>query len=873
MPTPVYPRPVVPLLIALIAGIVAGTWFPGFPLPVSLVAVVSIGSVGFALFRGRTGGMSPLILMTALGYLSIQPWIAPQFPAHHVIHYADRQMREITGSIATPPISANHRVRFVLQAETLRDEKSRPAIPVTGKIRVTLSTYADKPTPHAGSTGQQRWSMGDRLVFSGRIKRLRNFHNPGGFDYERFMAFQSLWTSTSVRSDRMISHTRPPVKGIRSRVEAMRRRIVDFIRASDFLIGQDEEKAVLRALVVGDRSAISRDLRQAFNRSGTGHLLAISGLHVGIVATVAFFCFQWVLSFARPLLWRAWTRKGAAILTFFPVLCYGLMAGMSPSTQRAVIMVTVFLMTFVFEREHDPINTLGLAAMAILIVYPPAFFSISFQLSFGAVLSILYGLSKIPTRWTVYRDKGKTSWLIRLGAKGAAFLWVSLFAIAGTLPLVMVYFNQVSLIGVFSNCLMVPLVGFLVVPLGLSSVVAYPLWGYGATLLLNASAAVLTVAIGITHWLSNLPFAAIKTITPNLLELSCYYVLAWAMLNLRDTQRVTSTTGDTLPSAGYTTPGRGRWLINTVMKRWQRLRVGGNRVRILALVVIVVMVLDGCYWYNKRFGREDLGITIIDVGQGTAAFLELPGGACFLIDGGGFSDNTVFDVGERIIAPLLWRKKIMTVDTLVLSHPNSDHLNGLLYIAEHFNVRELWANDDVADTVGYKRFAAAVKHHNIRRPQFTELSRLQNINGVTFQILYPPDRKSHEGYRGPRQDTNNNSLVLKVSFGNHSFLFPGDIMARGEKELVSLQGDALKSTVLLSPHHGSRSSSSARFLDRVAPEIVLISSGWKNWFGFPHASVLKDYQARGYRLFNTAEDGAIRVSTNGHDLEIKTTIY
>lgn len=872
MPNPVYPRPVVPLLIALIAGIVSGTWLSGFPLPACLVVGISIGAIGYALFQGKSCGMSPLFLLFALGYLSIQPWVAPRFPSHHVIHYADGQKREITGTIDSPPIEANHRIRFVLQAQTLTDGKTPATIPVTGKIRVTVSVYAGRTTPSTASEAHQRWSMGDRLVFVGRIKRLRNFHNPGSFDYERFMAFQGLWTSTSVRADRMVSHTYPSERGIRPRVEAMRRRIVDFVQASDLLIGREEEKAVLRALVVGDRSGISRDLRDAFNRSGVGHLLAISGLHVGIVATVAFFCFQWILSFVRPLLWRAWTRKGAAILSFFPVLCYGLMAGMSPSTQRAVIMVTVFLMAFVFEREQDPINTLGLAAMAILIVHPPAFFSVSFQLSFGAVLSILYGLSRVPVRWAVYRDKGKRPWPIGLWAKVFAFLLVSLFAISGTLPLVMAYFNQVSLIGLFANCLMVPLIGFLVVPLGLLSVVLYPLWGYGAELFINASAAVLTLAIGIIHRLSDWPLAATKTITPNLLEMGCYYVLAWAVLNLGETRSVTFTTRESSRSAWYTAPGRGRWIVNGVIKRWQRLMANGNRAGILALAVIFIMVLDGCYWLNRRFGNEDLRVTIIDVGQGNSALLELPGGACFLIDGGGFSDNTVFDVGERIIAPLLWRKKIMTIDTLALSHPNSDHLNGLLYIAKHFNVKTLWANDDVADTVGYRRLEAVIEDNGIHRPAFTDLPRLQDISGVTFRILYPPAWKSPEDHRESWRNSNNNSLVLKVRFGDHSFLFPGDIQVRAEKELVSLQQDALKSTVLLAPHHGSRSSSSSPFLDRADPEIVLISSGWKNWFGFPHPSVMKDYKARGYRLYNTAEDGAIRLTTDGRDLVIETTI-
>jgi len=184
-------------------------------------------------------------------------------------------------------------------------------------------------------------------------------------------------------------------RGFRRILGRARTAISNFIEQNS----REEPKEVLKALIVGDKTGISQSLREAFNRSGTGHLLAISGLHIGIVATVAFVMFRWVLSHVKPFLWYAWTRKGAAILSMIPVLAYGLIAGMSPSTQRAVIMVVVFLMTFLFAREHDPINTLALAATLILVIHPPSLFSVSFQLSFAAVFSILYGMSKTrPTR-------------------------------------------------------------------------------------------------------------------------------------------------------------------------------------------------------------------------------------------------------------------------------------------------------------------------------------------------------------------------------------------------------------------------------------------------------------------------------------------
>ena len=260
----------------------------------------------------------------------------------------------------------------------------------------------------------------------------------------------------------------------------------------------------------------------------------------------------------------------------------------------------------------------------------------------------------------------------------------------------------------------------------------------------------------------------------------------------------------------------------------------------------------------------------MDVGQGNAALLELPGGHTALIDGGGFSDNNVFDMGARVIAPFLWRKKIHTIDALILTHPNSDHLNGLLYIAQHFNVKTIWTNGESRTTQGYKRFTKIISQKQIHLPDFKNMPRKQRINGVEFSFMYPPadflNKKAVQKWR----NTNNNSLVLKVSFGDISFLFPGDIMAEAEKELVRLSGADLACTVLLAPHHGSRSSSSRLFLSHAQPDVAVISAGWKNRFKFPHSTVLETYQKSGCRILRTDQNGAITLTTDGKRLSTRS---
>ena len=840
MTAKIYSRPVVPILAAMISGIAFGSWFPGYRIQSYFIVFVCAGLILYLIKQKKKVFISPVILFIAIGYLSIQPWVFPELPSNHVINFADTHKWRIVGLIDKTPVIYKNRLRFIVQAETLcKDDMS---FSVTGRIRVT-------------ATGNlPDLSAGDRISFAGKIRSIRNFNNPGGFDYRRYMAFKKIQTTSYVQGKQVVTLKKNREKGIRRFIEDSRCKISDLIERE----GRGEEYGVLKALIIGERNSIPQHLREAFNRAGAGHLLAISGLHIGIVATITFIFFRWILSYFKLFLWNAWTGKGAAILSFFPVLAYGLLSGMSPSTQRAVIMVTLFLMTFLFEREIDPFNTLALAAMLILAAYPPSLFAISFQLSFSAVFSIIYGLSWVQSNVLLY-DKSviKKEWHQLAVKKLFSFLSVSFFAILGTMPLAMFYFNQVSTVGLAANLLLVPVTGFIVVPLGLLSVLLYPFSIWAASWCINASAAILAPSLDIVNFFSQLPFAAVKTITPTYFEICCFYMLVWAVLNLKSVQPKAQGVEHT----GYDAGG------NTQRAVFRR-----KTVIIVLAVVILAGSIDCCYWFYNRFWRDDFRATIIDVGQGSCTLLELPGGQCFLVDGGGFSDNSVFDVGAGIVAPFLWRKKIGTIDTIVLSHANSDHLNGLLYIARHFNVKRIWTNNESASTAGYRNLMEIIEKNKIHAPVFKDMPRVYDINGVRLKILYPSDDFIDKRKKEKWRDLNNNSLVLKAEFGTKSFLFPGDIMAYAEKELIAIAGDELKSTVILAPHHGSKTSSTELFLDKVRPELVIISSGWNNRFGFPHSLVLKRYRERDCRILRTDSHGAVTISTDGKSLKICSKI-
>ena len=583
----------------------------------------------------------------------------------------------------------------LLRAETLKHKEVSHR--VTGRIRVTVSG----PGPVL--------ARGDRVVFRSRLRQPRNFNNPGGFNYRRYMAFKGLWRTAYTKGSRLKIVQSSSSGDLTQQLHEARQALAALIDRA----GKGPSAAVLKALVIGDRTAISSEVRDGFNRAGVGHVLAISGLHIGIVATVAFFFFDKLLRLVPAVLWRAWTRKGAAMLSLVPVCIYGLMSGMSPSTQRAMIMVGAFLVTFLFERERDTLNTLALAAFLILIWFPPALFSISFQLSFMAVLSILYGLACIQKATPILGQNVPTGFAYQLRRKLAGFFLVSLLAICGTLPLVMFYFNQVSLIGLFANFLIVPLVGFVVIPCGLLTLFIYPVSSQIASGCVQICLYVLDYVLLAINYFADLPFAAVKTITPSLFEMTCYYVLGWVVLNGLNTRQasvgcrhIANPGADRVPDRTRDLKTCSRFSLKRLFSCIATVRrllpeaSAAKRGAIIGLMVVSALLVDTGYWFARRHFNGDLRVTYIDVEQGSSALLELPGGRTALIDGGGFSDNNTFDMGARVLAPLLWRKKIRTIDTLVLSHPNSDHLNGLIFIARHFNVKTIWTNNETRTTQG-----------------------------------------------------------------------------------------------------------------------------------------------------------------------------
>jgi len=819
---PYFYRPLAGALFGQIGGILLGGFFPGYLwYLIAATLVVTVGIL-FCIRQRRSSLWLPMALMMLAGWISIQPVVAPELPVNHISHHADGDTHTLTGLIVSEPKHLTKRVRMKVKVERIHSLDG--FTPASGYLRLTIGVQP------AG-----RLRRGDRIRFSGRLKPVHGFTNPNGFDYRRYLIFQGIHCRLWSAADQ-VKLVEPGVqKGFWRAVDQLREKVGRRLDET----ASEGSGPILKALIIGDRSGMDWELRRIFARCGVAHILAISGLHVAIVASVIFLPLFRLLGFFPPLLRKGAVMKTAALFTIPVVMVYGIMTGLSPSTQRAVLMVSVFLLALLVDRWQEPFNTLAVAALVMLAIDPAALFAVAFQLSFAAVAVIFWG----ERLWTQLKTTTVIPEENRLHRYGWGLLRVSVFAYLGTLPLAAHYFNEVSLIAVAVNALAVPIIGYGIVPLGLSGLGLYLFSDAAASWVWGTTGGFLEMILKALTALANLEFSATFLVTPNWLEIGLYYALLIS---------------SSLLSVNALLALRGRnESLNRNVKRYQY----------VFIAALALGVVDGGYWYYQRHLRSTMRATILDVGNGSANLVELPQGKVMLIDGGGFTDSTIFDVGRSIVAPALWAKKINRIDYLVLSHPNSDHLNGLLFIARHFHIGEVWQTGLGTDTQGFLQFRQILSHRNLPTPAWIDLPKTKHINNVTVDILWPPTK---EGTPVKWPDINNQSLVLKLTHGRHSILFPGDVERPVEMALIRLHKTKLSSTFLVAPHHGSRTSSSQLFLEAVSPRAVIVSSAPWGRYPFPHPVVRERYRRLGLTVLGTAQQGAVTIDFKKNGFLVKT---
>ena len=807
-------RPLILLLVSYAAGVLLAQAFPIFFCPFKnlFFFLIATGSLAVFLCSYR---IKIYFLILVCFFSAMLLTVLENHPTKLEALAQDYSKTTLEGMVLKP---AKISRKGVTRVEILAKNVNHDGVVSPINEWLNLTIYRNAP-----------WlETGDKIRFTARLRPFRNFNNPGNFDYQRSMKLRGIACAASVSDGNRITRLgKGPLPFPKNLIETMQKPVRNLFAARL----KKRDAGIFKALILGERQGIEPGIREMFNRTGLGHMLAVSGLHIGLIGWLSYYLFSWALSRSYRIAVTFDIRKLAAVFTCFPIVGYTLLAGMQVSSQRAMIMALAFLGSLVSNRERDIWSTLALAGILILLLDPNALLSISFQLSFTAVAGILWWMPPLlkKLRSRAPEQGKKPDVLKKFSGYFLSIFAVSLAATFFLLPVTCYYFHRISLVSLPANLTTVPILGFWVIPMGLLSAIILPLSQQAATLFIQAGAWGLDLMMVIIRFWADVPMASIWMFTPNFFEILLFYGLLFCLYF----------------------SGRVPWS------------------RIALALVIALIVGDVLYWTHRTVFNRTLEVTFLDVGKGNAALISFPGGKKMLIDGGGFSGSD-FDTGKMVVAPFLWHNKIGKVDYLVMSHPEADHMNGLRFIAKEFQPEEFWHNEDQVKTQSFKELMGIIHDKKIKEMLPPDLKEGIRINGVLVEILHPMPEVINDRPGKNGRNLNNNSLVLRISYAGKSFLFPGDLEKEGEQEILSNSDKEIQSHVLLVPHHGSKTSSSKAFLEKVKPNICVVSAGKSPSRKSPHPVVHKRLLEMGCKVLSIAKTGAVTIRVEKDRFEVET---
>jgi competence protein ComEC len=597
----------------------------------------------------------------------------------------------------------------------------------------------------------------------------------------------------------------------------------DRARATIARILPEPEASLLTGILLGVETGIPRDLMDDFNATGTSHVIAISGFNITIVVGL-------LMATLGRLVRNRWTAAGIALLG---VALYTVLVGADAAVVRAAVMGGVAVIGVAVQRPGTAHNTLAAAALLMTALNPFTLWDAGFQLSVAATLGlILYAQRFEAGVQGLLARRLSTERAERIVGWTSDAVLLTLAAQITTTPLILWHFGRLSLVTFLTNLLILPVQSLVMLCGGLATLAGL-LWEPLGRFLGWAAYLWLTWTIRVVEWTAGFPYASVAVELSDLGLLAVYAIiggLTWLALADAD---------------------RRRALWERVQARLPlKLALGGT-----ALVAAVA-------WLGVlQFPDGRLHVTFLDVGQGDAILIETPGGAQILVDGGPEASALLAGLGRQLP---FWDR---TLDLVVLTHPDSDHLGGLVPLLERYEVRAVLTRLPASAEAPHDRLVvawqAAVAAEGATVLRGEAGTRLELSDGVTLEVLHPGPAP----VKGTESDTNNNSVVLRLCYQDVAILLPGDIEAEVERALVR-SGAPLASTVLKVPHHGSDTSSSVAFLAAVRPQVAVVSVGAKNNFDHPSDEVLG--RLAGSEVFRTDEDGAVSMVSDGYKIWIQT---
>lgn len=828
------------------------SWLPPLWL---FFAALSLGLCALVLLLRRAwlpGCAAVAAVFAILGALASQAASSVPKPAG-LLAFAHGREVELTGIVLADAtvgrgMYGSSKQSFDLAVESVQENaritqvKGGARLSLYSKSRRSFEEEEDEPGTDVG----RRLLQGDRVRLRARLGVPINYRNPGAFDYQHYLERSGIQVTGGGKIDGLevlANDQGALLERVRSRV---RRALTACIHA----LWPTEQAGILDAMLLGDASSIGRDVRTDYQRSGTYHILVVSGFNVGILA----FVFFWILRLLRL------GDTPATVCTITVAALYAFLTGAGAPVVRATLMLAVYLVTRLLYRERAALNAVGTAALALLVWDPESLFDPSFQLTFLAVAAIAgivlpvaemtsgpyrqalrhlhivgYDTALAPRQAQFRLDLrlviGRlarvfgnriSSRLVSIPLGLALGLFETLllsivlqFALA--LPMAW-YFHRATVSGIAANAIVVPLAGLLL-PVSIIALIATLIWAELTAIPVLVSSWLLAFINGTVRLFGQLRISEIRIATP---------------------------------AAVAVVSAAAAFAVTIVLLRRQRtfVRIAG----LCALVLTSAWVLHPAS-AMRAASPGVLEIVSIDVGQGDSSLIISPEGKTLLLDSGGTlnGDHSNFDIGEDVVSPYLWSRGIEHLDAVAVSHTHADHAGGMPAIIRNFQPKEVWLPPG-ADNRERNVLLAAAQREGAAIELRTTGQRYE-WGGLNFEVLGPTG-----GREFGDKVLDDDSMVLLIRHRKTSALFVGDIGKRGEAELVSQQPHA---SLLKVGHHGSKTSTAPEFLAAVSPGYAIISVGRRNSFGHPRPEVLQRLSSAHIKTYRTDLFGAVRFELDG----------